>query len=192
MVLRKGALYTAIFIYQHLTGQVCQANLVMCDLDAGDPQSQRRKPPSVLMTWPVIQAASSVTNRADRRACRSRQKARDRNLISFRLDVNLPWDHAAGVVGRGQQVPPRLARRARSAQRRAVRRDRAPEPVRCAAGHRCRPRCRGHQRPGSARSAGTWTHTAAPPVRSPGECAAVSSRPIAGAGQDVSTVRLMK
>ena len=31
-------------------------------------QSQRRKPPSELMTWPVIQAASSVTSQAIRRA----------------------------------------------------------------------------------------------------------------------------
>src|SRR5215470_1515422 len=31
-------------------------------------QSQRRKPPSVLMTWPVIQTASSVTSQAISRA----------------------------------------------------------------------------------------------------------------------------
>ncbi|UVS81317.1 hypothetical protein Actkin_05074 [Actinokineospora sp. UTMC 2448] len=31
-------------------------------------QPQRRKPPSVLMTWPVIQAASSVDSQAMRRA----------------------------------------------------------------------------------------------------------------------------
>jgi hypothetical protein len=31
-------------------------------------QAQRRKPPSVLMTWPVTQAASSVASQAIRRA----------------------------------------------------------------------------------------------------------------------------
>ena len=53
------------------------------------------------------------------------QRREHGDLVRLRLDIDLPEDHAAGVLERGQQVPARTVGHARSAQCLAVRRDHA-------------------------------------------------------------------
>ena len=53
------------------------------------------------------------------------QRREHGDLVRLRLDIDLPEDHAAGVLERGQQVPRRTVGHARSAQCLAVHRDHA-------------------------------------------------------------------
>jgi hypothetical protein len=50
--------------------------------------------------------------------------------ISFRLNIDLPQDHAATVIKRGQQMSARTVRGARAAQCLAIHRDHPPHASR--------------------------------------------------------------
>ena len=93
------------------------------------------------------------------------QGGEHRDLIRLRRNIDLPQDHAADVIEGGQQMPGRLPACAGPAQRLAVDRDHPPRAGRrdgalLGPGPRRRPRHPGHQRPGAAASAGTWTRRA--------------------------------